>query len=43
VALAIRNRRGVSRLDPWVDLRPWVRLLARNGRAWRLAFREEVA
>jgi hypothetical protein len=43
VALAIRNRRGVSRLDPWVDLSPWVRLLARHGRAWRLAFREEVA
>jgi hypothetical protein len=43
VALAIRNRRGVSRLDPWVDLSPWVRLLAKNGRAWRLAFREEAA
>jgi len=26
-----------------VDLSPWVRLLARNGRAWRLAFREEAA
>ncbi|ALJ90043.1 hypothetical protein [Thermus aquaticus] len=43
VALAVRNRRGVSRLDPWVDLSPWVRLLAKHGRAWRLAFREEAA
>jgi hypothetical protein len=43
VALAIRNRRGVSRLDPWVDLSPWVRLLAKHGRAWRLVFREEAA
>jgi hypothetical protein len=43
VALAIRNRRGVNRLDPWVDLSPWVRYLAKNGRAWGLAFREEAA
>ncbi len=43
VALAVRNRRGVSWLDPWVDLSPWVRLLAQHGRAWRLAFREEAA
>jgi len=43
VALAVRNRRGVSRLDPWVDLSPWVRLLAKHGRAWRLVFREEAA
>jgi len=43
VALAVRNRRGVSRLDPWVDLSPWVCLLAKHGRAWRLAFREEAA
>jgi len=43
VALAIRNRRGVSRLDPWADLSPWVRLLAKHGRTWRLVFREEAA
>jgi hypothetical protein len=43
VALAVRNRRGESRLDPWVDLSPWVRLLAKHGRAWRLVFREEAA
>ncbi len=39
-ALAAHNRPVAERLDPWVDISPWARILAKNGREWGLAFKE---
>ncbi len=38
--LAAHNWPVAERLDPWVDISPWVRILARGGRAWGLVFKE---
>ena len=42
VELARKNPEAETQdqLDPWVDLSPWVRLLAKHGRAWGLVWRE---
>jgi hypothetical protein len=43
VLLAAHNRPVGERLDPWVTISPWAHALAKNGRAWKLAFKNEAA
>jgi hypothetical protein len=43
VLLAAHNPPVAERLDPWVNISSWVRILAKNGRGWKLTFSSEAA